>query len=350
MPICTTCTKSVDFLYTVYESEYNLRLEQCSECQQFVDPYVEHDSLTLLIDLILLKRGVYRHLLYNQGSKPRRLFSSKNTPTTTNDSAKGSVSVNMDSEEDTQPSTWSKITFDMLNKGDKHRWLLASRLGGILVFLDAFIRWSYLNRNHPYKASPWSEQNLTDFIRVLLGCFAETLAFHFGIILACYIVLKGMDWMRSWRRQTVSPSRSGIRQEFRISLIPLSLFYSSLTKLFLLFLLTIWLPSSTPVSPSTDRYLTEYLEELLGSNVTYFSHALEFLDDDKIDKEWVVRNILGGMSAGFGLRVILDIHPFFTTLIILAGWTSKSMMASLIGAWASGDQRTGEDWLAYSIP
>lgn len=38
-----------------------------------MDPYVEHDSLTILLDLILLKRGVYRHLLYNRGAKPRRL-------------------------------------------------------------------------------------------------------------------------------------------------------------------------------------------------------------------------------------------------------------------------------------
>jgi hypothetical protein len=29
--------------------------------------------LTLFIDLILLKRGVYRHLLYNRGTPPRRV-------------------------------------------------------------------------------------------------------------------------------------------------------------------------------------------------------------------------------------------------------------------------------------
>jgi hypothetical protein len=28
----------------------------------------------------------------------------------------------------------------------------------------------------------------------------------------------------------------------------------------------------------------------------------EILDDDKLDREWIIRNILGGMSAGFGLR------------------------------------------------
>lgn len=38
-----------------------------------------------------------------------------------------------------------------------------------------------------------------------------------------------------------------------------------------------------------------------------FSHpflvnAVEALDEDKLDREWVIRNILGGMAAGFGLR------------------------------------------------
>ena len=30
--------------------------------------------------------------------------------------------------------------------------------------------------------------------------------------------------------------------------------------------------------------------------------ALGLLDEDKLDSEWVVRNLLGGMAAGFGLR------------------------------------------------
>jgi hypothetical protein len=48
-------------------------------CHSFVDPYVEHDTLTLLLDLILLKRGVYRHLLYNRGAKPRREITDSKT-------------------------------------------------------------------------------------------------------------------------------------------------------------------------------------------------------------------------------------------------------------------------------
>ena len=96
MPICTSCTHQTPYLYTVYESAYNLRLEQCVSalralckpsspstltltravpqpaCGAFADPYVEHDTLTLLIDLILLKRDVYRHLLFNRGLGERK--------------------------------------------------------------------------------------------------------------------------------------------------------------------------------------------------------------------------------------------------------------------------------------
>lgn len=97
MPICTSCTHHTQYLYTVYDSADNLRLEQCvshpyncrvsrsltdhlkiaqSACHAFADPYVEHDTLTLWIDLILLKRDVYRHLLFNRGTGARRLGTS----------------------------------------------------------------------------------------------------------------------------------------------------------------------------------------------------------------------------------------------------------------------------------
>lgn len=74
------------------------------------------------------------------------------------------------------------------------------------------------------------------------------------------------------------------------------------------------------------------------------------LDDNQLDREWIIRNVLGGMSAGFGLRVVLDCHPVFTMIIILFGWIAKTLMAALIGGWAGGTNLSGEEWLAYSIP
>lgn len=156
-----------------------------------------------------------------------------------------------------------------------------------------------------------------------------------------------------------------------LSMISFSLFYSSITKLFLLFLLTIWLPTSTQSKEYTHTPLPDWAKLL--SNHTGSSNfvisALKILDDEA-DREWIVRNILGGMSAGFGLRgqysptllsiryfalisaelVILDIHPIFTTFIILAGWVAKTAVAALLSGWVGGNESNQEAWLAYSIP
>ncbi|KAK7032749.1 Arv1-like family-domain-containing protein [Favolaschia claudopus] len=301
MPICTTCTAAVDYLYTVYESQHNLRLEQCNKCGAFADPYVEHDSLTLMIDLILLKRGVYRHLLYNRAAEPRKSVSTADA---------GSFSQ-------TQPA----------NDREKMRWMTVLRFGGPLICLDTFIRWSHLNPHQPSHTSPWTKETGISVFRTFVGVSVETIAFHVGVLVSCYLVLGVADRLSS------RVSMTDIRREFRFSLIPLTLFYSSLTKLFLLFLLTIWRPSPELSPPRTTS-----------------SYWLQLFDDDKVDREWVVRNVLGGMSAGFGLRVILDSHPIFTTLIIIAGWVGKTVVSHLVSRWVGGDERMGEAWLAYSIP
>jgi hypothetical protein len=135
-----------------------------------------------------------------------------------------------------------------------------------------------------------------DLIRLRL---TETLAFHLGIMFVSFCVLKLVDWLRTWRTQSRTPS--AVRQEFRLSLIPLTLFYSSLTKYFLLLLLTIWLPASSSKTPPISQPLPSWAEKVLPNNeLAYW--AFQLLDDDKLDREWLVRNVLGGMSAGFGLR------------------------------------------------
>jgi len=293
-----------------------------------------------------LKRGVFRHLLYNRGTKPRRLI--QNSENKQLEGAKQSRVVST-----------------------RDRWLLILRLGSALTFLDSFIRWSYLNPTANKDVTPWTKQGITSFCRVFLGTVAETIAFHGGIIVACCLLMKVTDILQSKFYSNPSPI-SNIRREFRyhlpthpksalmvdllfeyrFSLISLSLFYSSLTKLFLLLLLTIWLPAPTSTVPTPENPLPEWTKHLqwANSDKILLTHALETLDDDKLDREWIVRNILGGMSAGFGLRVVLGIHPLFTTIMILAGWIVKTAVAMLVSKWVSrNDSRTGEAWLAYSI-
>ncbi|KAJ7220283.1 Arv1-like family-domain-containing protein [Mycena pura] len=309
MPICTVCTTAVPFLYTVYESAYNLRLEQCGNCHTFADPYVEHDLLTLILDLILLKRGVFRHLLYNRGAEPRRFV--------------GGTAVD------------SNTLRHVAAHKEKMRLLTICRFGGPLICVDAlgvFVVHSTACRNfnsepnQPSDVSPWTWETMQSLFRTFIGVLVETMAFHAGVICACYVVLGIADRLGSRH------AMSDIRREFRFSLVPLALFYSSLTKLFLLFLLTIWRPSSKSIPLRTSPL------------------TLQLFDDDKIDREWVVRNVLGGMSAGFGLRVVLDSHPLFTTIIIISGWVAKTAVSHLVSRWVGGDEQMGEAWRAYSIP
>ncbi|EPT05614.1 hypothetical protein FOMPIDRAFT_40894 [Fomitopsis schrenkii] len=338
MPICTSCTHSTPFLYTVYESAYNLRLEPCAACHAFADPYVEHDTLTLLLDLILLKRDVYRHLLFNRGRGARKVGSSGNGPES--DALPHRRASSRSPELKKSPKVWERAR-------EKARWYLIARLGMALLVLDAFIRWTHLNSRFdaPQGSIPdWSIQTISSFLRILVGCFVETAAFHAGIMIACYIVLWCLDLIQPPEASHPSPA-SGIRREFRYSHIPLTLFYSSLTKLFLLFLLAIWRPA--PGEPNAALPITAEWHPLVG-------RALSVFDEDNLDREWIVRNVLGGMSAGFGLRVVLDCHPILTTSIILFGWAVKTLVAGMIGQWVGvgfgAHENAGEVWLAYSIP
>jgi hypothetical protein len=88
---------------------------------------------------------------------------------------------------------------------------------------------------------------------------------------------------------------------FRYLHIPLCLLYSSVTKFFLLFLLAVWdlhlKPADFTAVLDTPRY-----QYTIHFDNPIFKSIWEALDDDKLDRRWIVRNVLGGMAAGFGLR------------------------------------------------
>lgn len=174
-------------------------------------------------------------------------------------------------------------------------------------------------------------------LSVMLIARAETFAFHGGVMFASYFVLALSDFIRS-RRSTSPVEISGVRQQFkwgsvfapsgngylnwkpRFSLIPLTIFYSSLTKLFLLFLLTIWRPSASKPGGSPYYWDPSYYSSSL------VTRALEIWDEDKLDREWVVRNVLGGMATGFGLRGLF--LPIFSTIRIY--WTIPLQLCSTV--------------------
>ncbi|CCK67953.1 sterol homeostasis protein ARV1 KNAG_0A02640 [Huiozyma naganishii CBS 8797] len=62
--ICINCCAATESLYVVYSNNH-IQLTDCSRCHDVVDKYIEIDNVILFIDLLLLKPGAYRHLVYN---------------------------------------------------------------------------------------------------------------------------------------------------------------------------------------------------------------------------------------------------------------------------------------------
>jgi len=267
------------------------------------------------MDLILLKRGVYRHLLFNRGTAPKRETGNKILP--------DGVNISENSSE----------------RREQERRKTVLKLESTLILIDAFIRWS---NHYPIGAaslgevSLWNQEAGQNFLKTLAGCFIETISFHIGITCCCALVLR----LLSVLPRNSNTEYSSVRCEFRLSHVPLTLLYSSLTKLFLLLMLSIWRPENTdPTHISWGKY-----------DIPVLDGALELLDEDKLDRQWVVRNVLGGMAAGFGLRVILDCHPILTALIILGGWGIKTSVTNFASEWIGRPGGQDEAWLAYSIP
>ncbi|EIW83628.1 hypothetical protein CONPUDRAFT_99159 [Coniophora puteana RWD-64-598 SS2] len=312
MPVCILCAHPMPHVYTEYESADNLRLEQCTSCRQLADPYIKRGALTKFIDVVLLKREVYRHLLFNRGAEPRRVITGI-------------------------PRSRAPVVHEI---SLQERWWLIMRLGMGLIVVDAYIRWSHLLENHGFESRVSQDSML--FLKVFLGCLIETLTFHCGTVFASLCVLRFLEFARTRMFRSKGPV-SGVRQQFRFSLIPLTIFYSSITKLFLLFLLTLYPPSGHVTSEGAAR-----LQDLCQTDPLRCLY--EMFDEDKLDREWVVRNVWGGMAAGFGLKVVLDCHPVFTTLVILAGWAVKTTVAELVKDWVGVDDQDKDLWLAYSIP
>ncbi|KAK9246698.1 Arv1-like family-domain-containing protein [Lipomyces tetrasporus] len=72
--MCIECAHPVTSLYTEYSSN-NIRLTACPNCNKFADKYIEHDSVIIFIDLVLIKPQVYRHLAFNRLSISPHLHS-----------------------------------------------------------------------------------------------------------------------------------------------------------------------------------------------------------------------------------------------------------------------------------
>ena len=68
MLLCVECSSPVPHLWREV-SPGNIRLTGCSQCGAVAaDPYVEYETILILLDLVGQRSQAYRHLLYNTHS------------------------------------------------------------------------------------------------------------------------------------------------------------------------------------------------------------------------------------------------------------------------------------------
>jgi hypothetical protein len=113
-------------------------------------------------------------------------------------------------------------------------------------------------------------------------------------------------------------------------MISLTLFYTTLLPLVLQLVLSVWY-THDPVNvfdptPDPERFpfMSRFVSREMAKSLSTFIHDLASMWQ-RTDRIWAGTKLLGGMSAGFGLRVILPTRPWETTAIVLAGWGAASI-------------------------
>uniref|UniRef100_A0A1B0C8D3 Protein ARV n=1 Tax=Lutzomyia longipalpis TaxID=7200 RepID=A0A1B0C8D3_LUTLO len=62
--VCINCGHPVTELYRKY-GESVIKMTICANCNQIADKYIEFEPVVILIDLVLLTKSAYRHILFN---------------------------------------------------------------------------------------------------------------------------------------------------------------------------------------------------------------------------------------------------------------------------------------------
>ena len=116
-------------------------------------------------------------------------------------------------------------------------------------------------------------------------------------------------------------------------MISLTLLYTTLLPLALQLVLNIWYTHDTSAKSAYSYSIPVFIFNLLPRHLAKSTEGTitEMLRVwERTDRIWAGTKLLGGMSAGFGLRVILPTRPWETTAIVLAGWGAASMAGRIM--------------------
>ncbi|WVR08038.1 hypothetical protein IAU60_005082 [Kwoniella sp. DSM 27419] len=302
MPVCTECAHPAEHVYTTYKTKSNIRLGVCPRCDRFLDPLIEHPDLVLLLDLVLLKPQVFLHLLFNRGSPPF-------------DASRGGLPPLPDRQARRRVSITDNII----------------KLGLISLVAETAVRLLPVLTSGSGRVPA---RSVTITMTVVL---LESVAQHVITLGLALIALRAKQW---YPYNPTLPSKDGRQVDFLPSLIPLTILYTSILPLLLQLILSLWytpptsihepLPSITsPASFLSSLPFHRLIPAPLLQIETALAHA--WLRSDRI---WAGTKLLGGMSAGFGLRVLLPTRPWETTGIVLAGWAGAACVAMILDVLA----------------
>ncbi|GAA6034673.1 hypothetical protein JCM8097_001110 [Rhodosporidiobolus ruineniae] len=176
---CTHCSRPVPSLYITYSDPSNTSLSVCPHpaCGQTADAYQAADLPVVLLDVLLLRPQVYRHLLWNRGGP-------------NDDERRG------------------------------HRARETLRLGAIVVGVEAVVR--CLDLPPPSTDA----QLLLLYLRTFTRCLAETLLLLLFVSLALLLPLRPIS--------PSPPASASAKQPSLLPLLPLTHLYASLPRLVLL--------------------------------------------------------------------------------------------------------------------
>ncbi|GAA5821582.1 hypothetical protein JCM3770_005303 [Rhodotorula araucariae] len=206
---CVHCSARVPSLFVKFADPSNTSLVQCPACGQLADIHLSFPFEVLLLDIVLLKPPVYRHLLRNRGG-------------------------------------------DAQQERQRHQWLEMLRLGALVLAIDTLVRCC----GSPTKTEI---EFLLLYLRTLAYCLIETLS-----LLLCIAVSSAL--------MALPPSRwSDLRLvplTFFYSSLPTILFLSITSVIWRADYLAP--PSSTGASPALPPFLNALTTRL---DALYRSHA-----------------------------------------------------------------------------
>ncbi|TXT12968.1 hypothetical protein VHUM_01369 [Vanrija humicola] len=264
-----------------------------THCGAFIDPLIEAPVLLLLLDLVLLKPGVFLHLLFNRASAPL--------------DAGGGVGAGAGGAAGTAEPQPAHLPYRARVRHD------LAVLGAATLAADA-----------PAGFADTAARVLLTLVATALELAAQ----HAATLALALAILYARGW---WPRAAGEATRDGRQRSFVPELVPLVLLYTALFPLLLQLALSIWYapPSVLPerVVAALPSAVAEGIKAAEDSVLAAWSGA---------NRVWAGTRLLGGMSAGFGLRVLLPTRPWETTSIVIFGWVAAFLVSQWLQALLPG--------------